>query len=111
MEGQNSDNQHLNDKTPNRIAGWGYVYDWFLFYENLFPRVFDRSLRGSRYREEIRRSTIYDIKRLDPAGVIPIAILAETEYLLIDCADLQQRCILFGFFCGHAVEWLVIIPA
>ena len=82
----------------------------FLGKELLLLRL-DRGLRGSRYREEIRRLTIYDLERLNPTGVIPIAILAETEYLLIDCADLQQRCILFGFFCGHAVEWLVIIPA
>ena len=29
MEGQNSDNQQLNDKAPNRLAGWGYVYHGF----------------------------------------------------------------------------------
>ena len=108
MEGQNSDDQHLNDKTPNRQAGWGIR---MLLGKELLLLRLDRGLRGSRYREEIRRLTIYDLERLNPTGVIPIAILAETEYLLIDCADLQQRCILFGFFCGHAVEWLVIIPA
>ena len=28
MEGQNSDNQHLNDKIPNRKAGWGIRIFW-----------------------------------------------------------------------------------
>ena len=35
----------------------------------------------------IYRSTIYDLEGRDPTGVITIAVFAETEYLLSDCAD------------------------
>ena len=36
MEGQNSDDQHLNDNPPNRLAGWGDVHYKFLFTEHSY---------------------------------------------------------------------------
>ena len=45
---------------PNRLAGWGFVRDWFLFTRTYFLAFLDRSLRGSRRRAMGTRNGLHE---------------------------------------------------